>query len=66
MDPFASIIIARQQYERLADVSRTYHLSGVQRRPVHAGQDRLAFQLSQLGCAVTTWWSLMRRGQWAG
>jgi hypothetical protein len=65
MDPFTSMIIARQQYERLAAVSRAYHVSGVPNRRRHAGQKHRALQISaQLLQAANNWWSPIRPGGW--
>jgi len=57
MDPFA-LIVARQEYERLADVSRAHHRFGsayILERSVHLSVGLR--MVSRLHRALNIWWS---------
>jgi hypothetical protein len=63
MDPLA-IIAARQQYERLAEVSRTHHRFGSAYRSDRSIRRSVAVgMVTRLRDAVSTWWSRMRVGR---
>jgi hypothetical protein len=64
MDPFAAMIVARQQYERLAEVSRTHHRFGSAYRPDRSIRRSVApGMVTRLRDALNTWWSRRRVGR---
>jgi hypothetical protein len=57
MDPFA-LIVARQEYERLADVSRAHHRFGSAYILERSGHPPLGLRMvTRLHRALNIWWS---------